>query len=150
MKVYPVVMAGGAGTRFWPLSRRDRPKQLLALAGDRPLLQATLDRLPPLARLDRTFVVCGPGHAAAVRRMVPRLPRANEPSRMDVSDGLLIDALRLADALRRFWNMRGYIADHEYDYNYFTSRNQASLLFSDLFLPDSRLAPYTVGSEARR
>jgi mannose-1-phosphate guanylyltransferase len=77
MKVFPVVMAGGSGTRFWPLSRKARPKQFLALAGDAPLLRATVDRLPPLARLDRTFVVCGPGHAAAVRRMLPRLPKGN-------------------------------------------------------------------------
>jgi mannose-1-phosphate guanylyltransferase len=77
MKVFPVIMAGGSGTRFWPLSRRDRPKQFLPLVGDVPLLRATVDRLPPLARLDRTFVVCGPGHVAAVRRMVRRLPRDN-------------------------------------------------------------------------
>lgn len=77
MKIFPVIMAGGAGTRFWPLSRKDRPKQFLRLVGEVPLLQATVERLPPLARLDRTFVVCGPEHAAAVRRMIPRLPRAN-------------------------------------------------------------------------
>ncbi|HSB19097.1 MAG TPA: mannose-1-phosphate guanylyltransferase [Anaeromyxobacteraceae bacterium] len=77
MKIFPVIMAGGSGTRFWPLSRKDRPKQFLRLAGEVPLLQATVERLPPLARLDRTFVVCGPEHAAAVRRMIPRLPRAN-------------------------------------------------------------------------
>jgi mannose-1-phosphate guanylyltransferase len=77
MKIYPVIMAGGSGTRFWPLSRKDRPKQFLALAGETSLLRATVDRLPPLARLDSTFVVCGPGHVAAVRRMVPRLPKAN-------------------------------------------------------------------------
>ena len=49
MKIYPVIMAGGSGTRFWPLSRRSRPKQFLALAGDTPLLAATVRRLPPLA-----------------------------------------------------------------------------------------------------
>jgi mannose-1-phosphate guanylyltransferase len=77
MNLFPVVMAGGSGTRFWPLSRRDRPKQFLPLAGAVPLLRATVDRLPPLARLESTFVVCGPGHAAAVRRLLPRLPKAN-------------------------------------------------------------------------
>lgn len=77
MNIFPVVMAGGSGTRFWPLSRRDRPKQFLALADRVPLLRATLDRLPPLCRQENTFVVCGPGHVAAVRRMLPRLPRAN-------------------------------------------------------------------------
>jgi mannose-1-phosphate guanylyltransferase len=77
MKIYPVVMAGGSGTRFWPLSRKDRPKQFLPLDGDEPMLAATVARLPPLARIDRTYVVCGPNHAAAARRILPRLPRAN-------------------------------------------------------------------------
>lgn len=77
MIIYPVIMAGGSGTRFWPLSRRDRPKQFLPLTGDHPLLAATVARLPPLARLDRTYVVCGPNHAALARRLVPGLPRAN-------------------------------------------------------------------------
>lgn len=77
MKIYPVVMAGGSGTRFWPLSRRSRPKQFLALAGDTPLLAATVGRLPPLAAPRETYVVCGPKHAAAARRMLPALPREN-------------------------------------------------------------------------
>jgi mannose-1-phosphate guanylyltransferase len=77
VKIYPVIMAGGSGTRFWPLSRRTRPKQFLALAGDAPLLAATVARLPPLAGPERTYVVCGPRHVAAARRLVPQLPRAN-------------------------------------------------------------------------
>jgi len=75
--IYPVIMAGGSGTRFWPLSRANRPKQFLPLAGPEPLLTATVARLPPLARLDRTYVVCGPNHEATVRKLVPRLPRQN-------------------------------------------------------------------------
>jgi mannose-1-phosphate guanylyltransferase len=77
MTVYPVVMAGGSGTRFWPLSRKDRPKQFLPLDGEEPMLAATVARMPPLAGLDRTYVVCGPNHAAAARRILPGLPRAN-------------------------------------------------------------------------
>ena len=41
--LHAVVMAGGAGTRFWPASRQDRPKQLLDLAGDRTMIRATVD-----------------------------------------------------------------------------------------------------------
>ena len=52
MKIHPVIMAGGSGTRFWPLSRKDRPKQFLPLAGDAPLLAATVARLPPLAKVE--------------------------------------------------------------------------------------------------
>ncbi|HUM10786.1 MAG TPA: mannose-1-phosphate guanylyltransferase [Myxococcaceae bacterium] len=77
MTLYPVVMAGGSGTRFWPLSRRARPKQFLALATDRPLIVETVKRLEGLATPGRTYVVCGPAHARAARRLLPRLPAAN-------------------------------------------------------------------------
>ncbi len=73
-----VVPAGGAGTRLWPLSRAGRPKFLLDLtAGGRSLLQATVDRLEPLAGA-RVVVVTGRSHAAAVREQLPGL----DPSRV--------------------------------------------------------------------
>ncbi|MBI5067059.1 MAG: mannose-1-phosphate guanylyltransferase [Deltaproteobacteria bacterium] len=99
MKLFPVIMAGGSGTRFWPLSRKDRPKQFLALAGDTALLRATVDRLPPLARLSTTFVVCGPSHAPAVRKLVPQLPRANvviEPCARNTAPCVGLAALHVA------------------------------------------------------
>lgn len=77
MTLYPVVIAGGSGTRFWPLSRKARPKQFLALATDRPLIVETVNRLRGLAPPGRTYVVCGPVHARTVRRLLPRLPAAN-------------------------------------------------------------------------
>jgi mannose-1-phosphate guanylyltransferase len=77
MTLFPVVMAGGSGTRFWPLSRARRPKQFLPLATDRPLLVDTVRRLKGLTTPARTFVVCGPGHAPLVRRLVPALPARN-------------------------------------------------------------------------
>ena len=77
MTLHPVIIAGGSGTRFWPLSRKARPKQFLALATEHPLLVETVSRLKTLAPLSRTYVVCGPAHAPAVRRLVPRLPSAN-------------------------------------------------------------------------
>jgi len=99
MRLFPVIMAGGSGTRFWPLSRKDRPKQFLALAGETSLLRATVDRLPPLARVDRTFVVCGPSHAPAVRRLVPKLPKANvvvEPCARNTAPCVGLAALHVA------------------------------------------------------
>jgi mannose-1-phosphate guanylyltransferase len=76
--VYAVVMAGGAGTRFWPLSRQDTPKQLLALAGDsrEPLLAATVRRLAPLVPPERVYVATGTRLAEATARVVPAVPRA--------------------------------------------------------------------------
>src|SRR5512139_1650328 len=92
-------MAGGSGTRFWPLSRKERPKQFLALAGDEPLLAATIARLPPLAKAKDTFVVCGPAHAAAARRMLPKLPEQNfivEPCARNTAPCVGLAALHVA------------------------------------------------------
>ncbi len=74
---FAVIMAGGQGTRFWPWSRRKRPKQLLPIAGRRTLLQETVGRLRGLVSLKRTLVVTGAAHAAAVRRQLPSLSPAN-------------------------------------------------------------------------
>ncbi|KAB2966925.1 MAG: NTP transferase domain-containing protein [Thermoanaerobaculia bacterium] len=72
-----LVLAGGSGTRFWPASRRARPKQLLALEGERSLLQATLDRLRPLVPPERIWVATTPELAPAVEAQVPELPRGH-------------------------------------------------------------------------
>jgi mannose-1-phosphate guanylyltransferase len=82
-----VVPAGGSGTRLWPLSRAHSPKFLHDLTGGgRSLIQATLDRLGPLAPPARTLVVTGGAHAAAVARQLPGVPAENivvEPSPRD-------------------------------------------------------------------
>ena len=56
MAMQALILAGGSGTRFWPASRRSRPKQLLPIAGDRSLLQITLDRLSPLIDPEAVWV----------------------------------------------------------------------------------------------
>ena len=53
----PVILAGGSGTRFWPRSRRAHAKQVLALDGERSMIQQTVERLKPLAGLDNTWVI---------------------------------------------------------------------------------------------
>ena len=76
-RVWAVIMAGGAGTRFWPASRQRRPKQLLPLGGgDEPLLAATVRRLAPLVTEERVVVVTGEHLADATARAVPGVPRA--------------------------------------------------------------------------
>ncbi|HEV2109271.1 MAG TPA: sugar phosphate nucleotidyltransferase [Thermomicrobiales bacterium] len=80
---WAVIPAGGPGTRLWPLSREARPKFLLPLAGKQSLLQQTAKRLAPLTSPERTLVVCGTAHAAAIARQLPALPEARivvEPS----------------------------------------------------------------------
>jgi mannose-1-phosphate guanylyltransferase/mannose-6-phosphate isomerase len=66
MTIYPVIMCGGAGSRLWPASRPGRPKQFLALAGDRSLFQETALRVAPLAADRGVIVVAGARHADAV------------------------------------------------------------------------------------
>jgi len=74
---YAVIMAGGVGTRFWPHSRRRRPKQFLAIDGGRTLLQETARRLRGLVSPARVVVVAPRELAALVRRQLPTLPREN-------------------------------------------------------------------------
>jgi len=75
--LYAVVMAGGSGTRFWPKSRRNRPKQLLTLHGDATMLQQTVDRVAPLIGPERVLVVTGADQAAAVAGQLPDVPPEN-------------------------------------------------------------------------
>ena len=70
-------MAGGVGTRFWPQSRRRRPKQFLALEGGRTLLQETARRLRPIVPWSRMVVVAPRDLAPLVRRQLPALPRTH-------------------------------------------------------------------------
>ncbi|HEY6050803.1 MAG TPA: mannose-1-phosphate guanylyltransferase, partial [Thermoanaerobaculia bacterium] len=71
MSTHAVLLAGGSGTRFWPLSREARPKQFLALTGGATLLVETYARALPLVDARHTWVVCGRGHVDAVRASVP-------------------------------------------------------------------------------
>jgi mannose-1-phosphate guanylyltransferase len=70
------ILAGGRGERFWPLSSRRRPKQLLALVGDRPLLAETVRRLTPWIPPERTWVITNAEYVEAARQWLPELPPA--------------------------------------------------------------------------
>ncbi len=69
-------MAGGSGTRFWPLSRRKHPKQLLELFGPGTLLEQTVERLRPLIPPERIYIYTNETVLPEVRRRLPRIPRA--------------------------------------------------------------------------
>jgi mannose-1-phosphate guanylyltransferase len=71
---YPVILAGGRGTRFWPLSRKRRAKQLLALDGKQTMIQQTLARLLPLAPAKSFWVITNDDLRLAILRQLPKLP----------------------------------------------------------------------------
>lgn len=72
-----MILAGGVGSRFWPLSTPARPKQLLPLVNDRPLLVNALDRLADIAPPERTLILTNASLAAAIRKAAPQLPASN-------------------------------------------------------------------------
>jgi mannose-1-phosphate guanylyltransferase len=74
---WAVVLAGGVGSRFWPLSTPERPKQLLPLATDKPLLRDTIDRLAPIVDPAHTLILTNANLVKTIRGMLPPIPREN-------------------------------------------------------------------------
>ncbi len=77
MTRWNVILAGGVGSRFWPLSTPERPKQLLPLISDAPMLRDTLDRMSTLAPMERTLVLTNASLCDAIRALEPALPPEN-------------------------------------------------------------------------
>lgn len=74
---YAAIMAGGGGTRLWPLSRRSRPKQSLSLFGDKTLFQISVDRIRPLIPIERIFVMTGEDQVELLIAQYPEIPEGN-------------------------------------------------------------------------
>lgn len=91
-------MAGGRGTRFWPLSRNTRPKQLLALVDETPLLRMTVDRISSMIPNERIVVVTAQSHANGVRELLPEFDTDNiivEPQGKNTAPALSLAAAHL-------------------------------------------------------
>src|SRR5881296_4537869 len=74
---FVIIMAGGKGERFWPVSREKTPKQLITLLGDRSFLQQTVDRVLPLVPLKNILVITNEVQSPEVRKQLPKLPKQN-------------------------------------------------------------------------
>jgi mannose-1-phosphate guanylyltransferase len=74
---FVIIMAGGRGERFWPVSREKTPKQLIKLLGDRSFLQQAVDRVLPLVPIKNVLIITNEAQAPEVRRQLPKLPREN-------------------------------------------------------------------------
>ena len=113
----PVILAGGKGERFWPLSRKQRPKQFLCLDGSgKSLLQATADRLLPLAGdWDKLWVITSDRIADGVKEQLPLLPTENllvEPEGRDTAPAVAWTTLEISQRYGEETAIAFFPSDH--------------------------------------
>ena len=92
---YVIIMAGGRGERFWPVSRQQTPKQLIKLLGDTSFLQQAVERVLPLVPLENILIITNEVQAPEVRKQLPKLPKANviaEPCGRDTCAAVTLGA----------------------------------------------------------
>src|SRR5947207_8421579 len=93
--IYALILAGGSGERFWPLSRRNRPKQLLRLISERTLLEETIARLQGLVPSERILILTNVDQEKAVRDLLKGFPKQNiiaEPAKRDTAAAVALGA----------------------------------------------------------
>jgi mannose-1-phosphate guanylyltransferase/mannose-6-phosphate isomerase len=101
LKVYPILLAGGTGTRLWPVSRELYPKQLVKFVGEDSLLQGTIKRLSPVLNPENVKVVCGEQHFHETARQIENLGLAPqgklicEPSGRNTAPAILLAVLHI-------------------------------------------------------
>jgi mannose-1-phosphate guanylyltransferase len=91
--LYVLILAGGSGERFWPLSRKSRPKQLLSLFSEETMLEATVSRLEGLVPLEQILILTNEDQEASVRTLLAKLPRENivaEPAKRDTAAAIAL------------------------------------------------------------
>src|SRR5215470_6088670 len=92
---FVIIMAGGKGERFWPVSREKTPKQLITLLGERTFLQQAVDRVLPLVPLKNILIITNSVQAPEVRKQLPKLPKENviaEPVGRDTTAAVVLGA----------------------------------------------------------
>jgi mannose-1-phosphate guanylyltransferase len=92
---FVIIMAGGRGERFWPVSRQATPKQLITLLGKRSFLQQAVDRVLPVVPLKNIIIITNEAQAAEVKRQLPKLPKENvvaEPCGRDTCAAVTLGA----------------------------------------------------------
>lgn len=97
-----LIMAGGKGTRFWPLSTEERPKQFLKLIGNDTMIQMTVNRVKPIIPIERIFVCTGERYVQLVKEQLPELPERNiiiEPEGRNTAPCIALSTL----VIRRYY-----------------------------------------------
>ena len=112
--MYHIILAGGSGSRFWPKSREDSPKQLIKILGDETMIRLTYNRLRKIAESDKIYVVASRKLSKLIHKDIPEIPEENyifEPSGKNTAPAIGLAALHIikkdSDAV-----MGVYPADH--------------------------------------
>ena len=112
--MYAVIMAGGRGTRFWPASRKDNPKQLLRIVGKETMLQITVDRLKKLKCVEDVFIVTGEHLSSKIKKTIKGVPAKNiivEPLGKNTAPAIGLAAIRIK-SIRKDAIMGVFPSDH--------------------------------------
>lgn len=144
-----LIMAGGRGTRFWPLSTEEKPKQFLNLIGDETMIQMTINRIKPIIPIERIFVCTGEMYIDLVKKQLPQLPERNiilEPEGRNTAPCIALSAT----VINKFYpnsNMVVLPSDHlikdEEEFRHI-------LLAADAFIKENEEAIVTLGMSPTR
>lgn len=144
-----LIMAGGKGTRFWPLSTEEKPKQFLNLIGEETMIQMTVNRIKPIIPIERIFVCTGEMYVDLVKEQLPELPDRNiivEPEGRNTAPCIALSAM-VIDRYYKNSNMVVLPSDHLIkDEEEFRS----TLLAADNFIKEKDEAIVTLGMSPSR
>lgn len=144
-----LIMAGGKGTRFWPLSTEEKPKQFLKLIGDRTMIQMTVDRIKPIIPVDRIFVCTGKKYVDLVKEQLPDISERNiiiEPEGRNTTPCITLSAL----IIQRYYqdsNMIVLPSDHLIEHE---NRFRQIIKDADKFISNNKESIITLGMTPTR
>ncbi len=98
MDLRVIIMAGGAGTRFWPVSRKNKPKQFLPIVSEKTMIEETIDRLSPRVPLNNIYTIANPEKTEIAKSLLPGLPDENflvEPLGKNTAPSLILATARI-------------------------------------------------------
>ena len=144
-----LIMAGGKGTRFWPLSTEEKPKQFLNLIGEETMIQMTINRIKPIIPIERIFVCTGEMYVNLVKAQLPELPERNiivEPEGRNTAPCIALSAM-VIDRYYKNSNMVVLPSDHLINDE---EEFRNTLLAADRFIKEKDEAIVTLGMNPTR
>ena len=144
-----LIMAGGKGTRFWPLSTEEKPKQFLNLIGNETMIQMTINRIKPIIPVDRIFICTGESYVDLVKEQIPEIPNRNiiiEPEGRNTTPCIALSAL----IIKKYYKDATMVvlpSDHLINNE---EKFREIILEADKFIVENTAAIVTLGIEPTR